>query len=165
MKILLLCFVLLLCSCHIYNKGKLSKPPYLNNPPGTIRVNKKVVDGICYPDYMQEEEVHRYADMFKRDEGDSVHYRLGCIGHWRCVSADSVTCDTLRLFVLKLVPYSRKNQSMTDLTSNVWMVEQMTEYGLVDEKIISMNDSIDDDLEYFGCISVARARQNALNEN
>ena len=67
MKILLLCFVLLLCSCHIYNKGKISKPPYLNNPPGTIRVNKKVVEGICYPDYMQEEEVHRYADMFKRD--------------------------------------------------------------------------------------------------
>lgn len=165
MKILLFFLVLLLFSCHTYNKGEQSKHPYLNYPPGTIRVNKKIVDGICYPDYMREEEVNKYADMFKRDEGDSVHYRLGCIGHWRCVSADSVTCDTLRLFVLKLVPFFHKNQSMMNLTSNVWMVDRMTEYGLVGEKMISKKDSIDDDGVYFGCISVARAWRNELNEN
>ena len=158
MKILLFFLVLLLFSCHTYNKGEQSKHPYLNYPPGTIRVNKKIVDGICYPDYMQEEEVHKYADMFKRDEGDSVHYRLGCIGHWRCVSTDSVTCDTLRLFVLKLVPFSPPQKMMTELTSNVWQVERTMEYDLVNQKMISIKDSIDDDGIYFGCVYGARSR-------
>ena len=96
--------------------------------------------------------------MFKRDEGDSVHYRLGCIGHWRCVSTDSVTCDTLRLFVLKLVPFSPPQKMMTELTSNVWQVERTMEYDLVNQKMISIKDSIDDDGIYFGCVYGARSR-------
>ncbi|WP_295684496.1 hypothetical protein [uncultured Fibrobacter sp.] len=108
---------------------------------------------------MQEEEVHKYADMFKRDEGDSVHYRLGRIGgDWRCVSTDSVTCDTLRLFVLKLVPFSPPKKMMTELTSNVWQVERTMEYDLVNQKMISIKDSIDDDDIYFGCVYRARSK-------
>lgn len=160
MRFLFFCTVLLLCSCHTapYNKDSSLKPSYLDEPSGTIHLNKKLVNGLCYPDYMQEEEVHKYADMFKRDEGDSVHYRLGCIGHWRCVSTDSVTCDTLRLFVLKLVPFSPPKKMMTELTSNVWQVERTMEYDLVNQKMISIKDSIDDDGMYFGCVYGARSK-------
>ncbi len=161
MRILLFCTALLLCSCHTapYNKTTSSSHTYLEDPPGTIRINKKLVNGLCYPDYMQEEEVHKYADMFKRDEGDSVHYRLGRIGgDWRCVSTDSVTCDTLRLFVLKLVPFSPPKKMMTELTSNVWQVERTMEYDLVNQKMISIKDSIDDDDIYFGCVYRARSK-------
>ena len=92
MKYILLCSAILLCCCHNAHHQSSSPQPRPEPAPGTIELKMKKINGIYYPDYMSEDEVLGYAEKFKKDEGDSVHYRLGAIGNWNCVSADGVTC-------------------------------------------------------------------------
>lgn len=157
MRCILLCSAILLCCCHNAHHQNLSSQPRFDPPPGTIELKMKKVNGIYYPDYMSEDDVLKYAEKFKKDEGDSAHYRLGAIGNWNCVSANGVTCDTLRLYVVKLVPFKDVNKIMTDLGADAWRIEQQAEYCKIEGGKIFFNGATERAATYFGRVNVERS--------
>lgn len=139
----LLYFVLAMCAC--YSAAQ-------QNSSTTIQLKMNSVNGVFFPDYMHEEEALVLANQFKKDVGDSIHYRLGAINKFNCVSLDGVTCDTLRLYVFKLVPFTDPNKHMTSLASNVWKIEQTLEFYRISDGSFFLKDSSEYADSYFGLV-------------
>jgi hypothetical protein len=151
MKLLLIYFVLFLCCCHTTIHQEPIVITEQKDDADIIELHWKGVNGICYPDYMEESEVLLYAEALRKDEGDSVRYRLGVINDWKCKSSDRVTCDTLYLFVFKLVPFFHVNKLVMKFGSDAWQIEKRLDYYKVNGGNLFLKGTYNrGDWTYFG---------------
>jgi hypothetical protein len=152
MRIILLLLLLFLQSCFIFKgeiKNKtLNSNDLFHNSENEIELTYNECNGVYHPTYMNQNEVLDYIEYFKKDESDSVHYRLGYINNWWCYSSDKVQCDTLRFFVQKLIPYpvTLKNKTTIIDSTDIWYVDMEKIYykakndSIVFEKNLEAND-------------------------
>jgi hypothetical protein len=149
MKIILILLFLFLQSCFIFKDDEEYKKYIFNkssnHSENVKRITYNEINGVYYPADISQDEVLDYIEYFKKDESDSVHYRLGYITN-RCNSSDKVQCDTLRFFVQKLIPYP------VSLEKKVSIIDSTDIWSIVMEKVYhkTKNDSIvfEKNLEY-----------------
>jgi hypothetical protein len=142
-----LLFLLLLSSfCLAFGQGEK------NNK----ELEYKVVNGVYCPDYVDADSVLKYIEKFKRDEGDSIHYRLGLVDRYYCPITDGnlqenpKICDSLCYFVYKLVPFREKYKEwLTKKFPENWMIEETQVFCVNGANIEQRENEPSGDLHFF----------------